>query len=166
MLAVISWSCLLLPMIFGKAEPVGELRPEQDVLCGNARRVERALDEHQQVLRVKGLGQEVIGPFLHGPDRRLDGPEGGHDDDRQERILLLHGLQHFEAVLFRQLEVGEHKADALVRELLDALCAVMGGNDLIPLTLKGLLQHGEHAVFVFYDEDRVHSSNKFTPSAE
>ena len=108
----------------GHAQTVGELLPEQDVLRRDAGGVESALDQHEQMVGVEGLGQKIVGPLLDRLDRDLDRAEGGHDDDRQERIFLLHGLEHFEAVLFRQFQVGQHETDALVGQLSDPLGSV------------------------------------------
>ena len=109
-----------------QAELVGELLLEQDVLRGHAGGVERSLDQHQQMVRVKGLGQKIIGPLLHGLDRGLDRAEGGHHDDRQERVSSFTALSTSKPSFFGSLRSVSTSADALVGKLPDALGAVPG----------------------------------------
>jgi hypothetical protein len=98
----------------GQAKLVGELRLEQDIFSGNAV-ASGALDEHERVVGVEGLGEEVMGPCF-GLDRGLD------RDRARSSMTGRSGSSSFTARgprsrPFREFQVGQHEADALVGEL-------------------------------------------------
>ena len=142
-------------MIFGKPNFSVELFPEEDVLAGHARGIKRALDQNKQMFHIEGFGQKIIGALFHRLDRGLDRSKRGHHDHRQERVVRFHCLQHLETVLLRQLEVRKHQADPFIGKFPDPFGPVLGRDHPVAFGFQGLLEHFEHALFVFYDEDRI-----------
>ncbi len=64
---MISSIWLLLPMIFGKPNLSANSSLQQNILAGHTRGIERALDQHEQMVGVKGLGQENRRPPASPP---------------------------------------------------------------------------------------------------
>ena len=56
------------------------------------------LDHRDRVIHVEGFGQIVEGAALVGTDGALEIGVGGHDDDRQGRVLLVYLAQQVDAV--------------------------------------------------------------------
>src|SRR5262249_26712812 len=50
--------------------------------------LERPLDGQENVIRIEGLGEEIVRSLLHGLDGEVDGPVASDDDDRHVLALL------------------------------------------------------------------------------
>ncbi|OPY04690.1 MAG: hypothetical protein A4E67_02271 [Syntrophaceae bacterium PtaB.Bin038] len=70
-----------------------------------------AVDVQQELVEIDGLRHVVDGPRLHGLDGRLDRAVGGHHDDVELRVELLHLLQHLQAVHARHLVVHQQEVE-------------------------------------------------------
>ena len=114
---------------------------------------ERPSDHQYQFVGVERLGQVVRRALPHGAHGGLDSAEGGHEHDGQLRGVLAELAQKLYAVHARHLQIREHQ---IGRELLgarQALEAVGGGLDLIPLFFQDLRESGPRVRFVVDDED-------------
>ena len=58
---------------------------------------------------LKGLEHVFEGPQLGGLDGRLRGAEGGHDDDRQLGLNLVHGPEGLQAAHPRHAHIHDHQ---------------------------------------------------------
>ena len=136
-----------------QAAPCGQLLAEQQVLGGETPLLERASDEHQQVLGIDGLREEVERPLAHGAHRVLDAAEGGHHDDRHVRVGVLGLSQHAETVTDGQPQVGEHERGTAPCEECAGLGGVAGLGHHVARGLEGEAQHAPKRVLVFDEED-------------
>jgi len=91
----------------GKVQFDGEAFLQDEVLAGEAAVLQRALDEHHQVITVDGFLEEIVRPFLHGRHGVLDRPKSGHDDHGEGRLCLTGGSEDLKTIGAGQLEVGE-----------------------------------------------------------
>jgi hypothetical protein len=82
----------------------------------------------QELLAAEGLGDEVVGPVLHGAHRLLHRAEGGQENDVDVHGDGLDGAQQLQAGEPGHLEVREHEIHAATLELLEGGAAV-GGQD-------------------------------------
>jgi hypothetical protein len=91
----------------------------------------------------EGLGEKVVGPFLHGVDGGADRAVGSHDDDRQSfRVLRpVQLFQHIEAGEFRQRQVQQHEMGRLLRDLLQRLPPVPRSHCAIAEGVQPVFQH-------------------------
>ena len=60
--------------------------------------LEGFLDDHGEMLRVKRLGNEIVGAGFDRFDGALDAAMGGNQNDRQILVGLAHVAQHFDTV--------------------------------------------------------------------
>jgi hypothetical protein len=138
---------------------LGELAPQVGCLGEQATALQRFAHQHQHLVRVERLGDEVEGPLLGGLDCLGDGPVPGHDDDLDRRILRLQQAQQVEAVAIGQDQVHdaegefsgfhpEHRPDGIPRRF-----------NVIALALEGQAQILGDDRFVIHDEDaRLHAA--------
>ena len=113
----------------------------------------RAVQEQEEVVGVDGLGQEVGGAVLHGPDRLLHRSEGGHDDDRHLGVSLPRRFQDVEAAAGGQLQVGQDHQVPLTLETTPGLVGVPGLVHPVATGLQGLPQHRAERLLVLDDQD-------------
>ena len=102
---------------------------------GLLQRLAHALDHR---LPLERLGDEVVGPLLHGGDGRLDGAVGGH---QHHLDLRRHGLERAQQRLAahpRHHQVGDHHRGALAPRHLERLGAGGGLRDAPALALEDL----------------------------
>ena len=90
---------------------------------------EGALDHDAEVLRVGGLGEEVVRAAAHRGDRVGDAAVAGGDDDRDGDLAGVDFLDQLHAVHFGHAQVGnQHRVRARL-EHFERLQAVGGGVD-------------------------------------
>jgi hypothetical protein len=135
------------------AAPDGELLLEQQVLRHDAALLERARHQQRQMIGIDGLGEEVHRPFLHGADRVLDAPVGGHDDDGDVGVDVLRGAQHAEAVAFGQAQIGQDDRRLRLVQQPNGLGLIAGFEDGVLLALQRMPEHRPQRVLVLDDED-------------
>ena len=92
------------------ADDPGLLQPadlffEVAVFAGQAHVFRRLFDHGQQFVIVRGLGQIIPGPDLHGFHGAADVAERGQHDHRGRHPLLVHLLQHIKAAHARHAHV-------------------------------------------------------------
>ena len=76
-------------------------------------------DDDEQLGRLEGLEEVVLGTQAHGLDRGLDGAVGGHDHDGEIGVVGLHAPDQLDAVDAGQAPVGEDQVDVLGLQRLD-----------------------------------------------
>ena len=64
-----------------------------------------------------------------------------------------HGLQKFQAIHARQLEVGDHQVDRTVLQQLQAGFRILGGHGLETVVSQIKFQEAAHFRFVFDNQD-------------
>jgi hypothetical protein len=74
------------------------------VLAPKPRRLERAADDHHQLVDVEGFLDEVVGTLLDGRDRDLDVAVAGDNHHRDRRVVTLRLLQDVDPVELAVLE--------------------------------------------------------------
>jgi hypothetical protein len=78
------------------------------------------------------LREEVEGAPLHRADRVLDGPVGGHEDDRDVRIELARRVEDLVPVRAGELQVGHDREVTAALERLERRLAVHRSSTAYP----------------------------------
>src|SRR3989441_1361708 len=102
-----------------------ELFLEDQILGDELPGLQRLPDDYQEMVRVHRLLQEIERPFLDGLHGALDRPVCGHDDDGDHGILVLDGLQDFQARLPRQLEIRSEEHTSELQSLAYLVCRLL-----------------------------------------
>ena len=109
----------------------------------------------QQPLFFEGLGDEVVGPFFHGLDGRLDGTVSGHDDHRQGGVPLPDRAQELHAVHPRHLHIGENAMDALLKNAERGIRTARTAGLHRQLSLDKPLEKTRYIGVIVNDQDRL-----------
>ena len=112
---------------------LAERLAQRAILLAKLVRVEFLADHQHQFGERERLQDVVAGAGLHRFHGGFDGAVGGHHDDGQVRVDALGGLQEFEAVHSRQLEIGDDQVELFLAEQLQAGFGVGGGVGVNPL---------------------------------
>ena len=110
---------------------MAELAPEPVDLAGALGPVERPLQNHLEAGGIEGLGQVVVGAFLHRLDGALDRALAREHDDGDVGVIHSEGGQEAETVHARHHEVAHHDRGRLLRHPLEGFGAIAGGSDLV-----------------------------------
>ena len=113
------------------------------------------LDQQRQAVHVHGLGQVVVGTFLHGLHSVLDGPMSGEDDHRQTRVLRARPPQQLLSGELRHLQIGDDQVDVPAAKQLRRSLAVRSEGNLVAVELQHLAQALTDVLLVIHDEDVV-----------
>ncbi len=79
-----------------------------------------------EVIRVDGLGDEVVGSLLHRLDRRFHGAMGGDDDDRNADRFLAQRAKHLDPAHLGHSQVQQHQVRHVAPDCRQSLLAVAG----------------------------------------
>src|SRR5262249_13838649 len=112
------------------------------------------LDAEDQVFRLKGLAQIVVGALLHQLDRALDRPERRQDDDRDARGLDRQGAHELVAPHPRHVEVGDDRGIGSGLGRGKSLLPAGGGRHRVARRFEDGLDEAARRVLVVHDEDR------------
>jgi hypothetical protein len=112
------------------------------------------------VLHVHGLGEEVLRPELHGPDRSADVRFGGEEDDRG--VPLAEALQHLHAVDPGKVEVEDDHFGPEPVEGGQARLATQLPGDLVAELLEVVADAAQHIDIVIDEENRYRHSVTLT----
>ena len=141
---------------------LGELAPQVGGLGEEPAALERLADQHQHLVGVEGLGDEVEGALLGRLHRLGDGPVPGHDDDLDRRVLGLEQPQQVEAVAVGQDQVHDGQGELAGLHAEHGADRVARGLDVVALALEGQAEILGDDRLVIDDEDaRLHA---FQPS--
>jgi hypothetical protein len=99
------------------------------------------------------LGDVVVGPLLHGGNRRLRGGESGNHDHDGLRRDLLHHLEQIEAAAPGHLDVADHDVEIVGLDCDQGGVDVDSGDHVETLAAEEDLQELPHALLVVDDED-------------
>ena len=83
-------------------------------------------DQEAEVLRVRGLGEEVVGPHTHGLNGLVDAAVAGGHDDRHRQASSLNLLDQLHAVDLGHSKIGDDDAVRLLLKHRQGLGAVGG----------------------------------------
>ena len=132
---------------------VPQLAAQAPVLAREQLLLERLLDDDADLVDLEGLGDVVVGAFLHRADRRLGAREGGdHDDDRLGRDLVRRA-QQIEPRAARHLDVRDHDVELVFLEMGARGVEIPGRDDVVALAAEEDLEEFLHAALVVDDED-------------
>src|SRR5207247_944660 len=138
-------------------EPIGRAKrlPVVAVLTGQASRLERATDDHDDLLHPERLGQVVIRAGAHRLDRGLDAGERREDHDRQLRLDGAQALEDREPIEVGHAEVDERQVEGLALRQAHARFAAGGQADAVALPPEHLGQQLAGYPVVVGDEQRL-----------
>ena len=105
---------------------VAQLAPQPLDLTQRRLPLDRLVEQHAQPLGVDRLAQVVIGAFLHGGDRRVDGALRRQDQHGQAVQLLAQGTEQIEAGPPRHHQIAHDDRGAERRHLLQRFVHVAG----------------------------------------
>ena len=98
------------------AAPVRRRSRSRRDSTSKARRCGGALEGGGELFEGEGLGEIVAGAGAHGFDCRVDGGEGGHDDDDGLGMVGVDVFEQREAAAAGKLEVEQEDIDGAVGE--------------------------------------------------
>ena len=102
--------------------------PERPVLVQNFRHAHGPVDAGRQHLGVDGFGDVIKRAVPDGFDRRIQGIDTAHHEDRNGEVLRLHPLQKLDAADARHADIGQHHVNLFLFQRLEG--AFGAGHDL------------------------------------
>ena len=120
------------------------------------RLLDRAADEFDRIVDIKGLRQVLESTALERRHRRLQIRVSGHDDDRQAGMLGLDGRQQFEPGRSRHADIGHQHLRRIVRQGVDRLTCRSEHAASDALARERLFQNPADGLVVVDDPDRFH----------
>jgi len=122
-------------------------------------------DDDGEVVHVDGLGEKIVGAFLHGLHGPVDGPMGGHHDDRQIESLApvvpspRQLLEHVQSGEPRHFHVQQHEARRLPLDGFDRVGSVVRKDRLVAGGLQPVLEdRGNVRVVVNHEDFSLHAA--------
>ena len=100
------------------------------------------LDNQQQLVHLKRLGDVVVCTQLDRTDRRIHRPMGRNQDHFRRRAPLLAGLQNRQSVGAGKAQVGNHDIKLTRAQDRQPFCSSGGRHDLTADALQSI-QHGQ-----------------------
>ena len=148
-----------------EGEDPPERRPSHERLArGEAG--EEALDPGEQLGRVEGLDEVVVGAGPQAADLLFHLALGGQHDDRDVGAGAFLGpdlRRHLVAVELRQHDVEEHEGGVIGAPHPEALRPVAGDDDVVALLAKRVREKPLDVRVVVDDEDLGRHQLRFTP---
>ena len=114
---------------------------------------EGALDDHQERRQLDRLGEELLGSFLDGLHREIDGAVAGEEHDGQGGVLGLQGRQHLEAVAVGQGKIHDRGVHHLAAQGLPNRGEALDLDDPEALAAQEPAEGEAHVRFVVDDEN-------------
>ncbi len=102
--------------------------------------LEDPLDQEAEMVGVVGLGDEIVGARLHGPQRLGRVAERGQNDHSHRQPLGAHLGQQVEPAQVGHPQVGDHQVVSLGAELIPGRAAVAGGIDFKAVGFEDLAE--------------------------
>ena len=133
-----------------------QLRGELPVLLSDLVLVERLRDERLeaiQLLGVEGFLDVVVGALLHGLHGRVHSSLPGDDDALGRNLTELELAEQRQPVELRHLQIGQHDAVPVHRELVERLLSVGDDLDAVAGILEDRAESGRDRGFVVRDEN-------------
>ena len=85
----------------------------------------------QQLTRLEGFDQIILRALAHRRYRTLDTGIGGHQQNRQPRLLLANLLQQLMAIHARHVHITQYQTERLARQLSQRLLSTGAGADCV-----------------------------------
>ena len=114
---------------------------------------QRAADQGDGLVYVKGLGQVLEGTTLVGGNGAVEIRVGGHDDHWQLRITLAHGGQQIQAAGAGHADVADENVRMLALQTRQGGVCAVKGDRLHAFLLQGFLQYPADGAVVVDDPD-------------
>ncbi len=100
----------------GAAEALAQRRAQRHRLAAQARLVDGAAQEDDQLVELEGLGQVVVGALADRLDGAVDGTVRGHDQHRPLRLQEPRLRHQRQAVHLGHAQIGDQRVEALLGE--------------------------------------------------
>jgi len=115
----------------------------------------------EEIFRIVGLGDEVIGAAGQGPDDVFGIGKGGEKDDGGplEFPVRLDGPAELVAVHARHDDIADHQGGAVAAGGRQTFITVPGHDDPVALARQQVSEIGGLRLAVFYDQDRFRRHN-------
>ena len=111
-----------------------------------------------EVVQLEGLFQVIVGPLLHGFDRRFDRAKSSNDNHhcgRVKRAGLLQNIQPLRARSF-QVQVRNDQVRAVAFHPFQGCFATVVREDLMPLLAQQIRHHLQHGDLVIDNHNIGH----------
>src|SRR5208337_2243598 len=109
---------------------------------------EGVVDAVSDVVRVKGLGDIIVGAILEGCDGRLHTGVAGDDDHEHFGVDLAHAALELDAIGAGHLDVDEGQVKALRGHLGERILGTLGHGDAVAFLAKPLIERVADNQFV------------------
>ena len=120
--------------------------------------VDRAADQLHRLGHVEGLGQVLEGAALEGAHRAVQVGVGGHDDDRQAGVALLHRAEQVDAGAAGHADIAhQHLRLVAAVERRHHVARVREAADRVFLARQRPLQYEADRLVVVNDPDGFHA---------
>ena len=113
--------------------------------------LERAIDEHLDLVAVEWLLDVVVRAELHRFDRGLHGGKRGHQHHRHFRLELLDLGQQFDPRHLRHLQIRDDQINLRARQASQRDRALIGRDDFVPFASQNGGERVSHHVLVVDD---------------
>ena len=130
-----------------------ELAPQALEVVRQTTELERAVDQHGDLIQVEGLRQVVVRAALGGLDRVGHRVLRGHDDDQRVDLLLARLGEDVEPRYVRHADVEEGNVVGLAPQGIQGLAAAADGGDFVTLLAARALEDPADRLFVVRDQD-------------
>ena len=104
---------------------------QHPVLAFEPFRPEQPFDHKLHLVKLKGFSDIIVGPQLHGLNRRRDGPVAGQNDHFRTGFVGFDDLDKLESVELRQAQVHQGYIVPFTTQERQGLLAVTGGSRLV-----------------------------------
>jgi hypothetical protein len=118
--------------------------------------VERAADQVDGLIDVERLRQIFVGAALEGGHRGVEIRIGGHHDDRDRGVALLHRLQQLEARQPRHADIGHQHFRRAAGERFERILRGRKRVERDAFSTERLLDHPADGAVIVDDPDRFH----------
>ena len=139
-----------------EAEAAAQLVAQLQVVAQEGALLQRALDDHGDLVDLERLGQIVVSAALHRRDGGLGRGKGGDDNHLRVRLRFFHRLQHVEAAAVLHFQIGDHHVERLIVDGLLRGAGRFGQRHLVAGARQRDAQEVAHRPLVVDDQNLAH----------
>jgi hypothetical protein len=110
------------------------------------------VDTMSDIVRVKGLGDIIVGAILEGRDGGFHAGVAGHDDHEHFGVDLVHAALQLDAIRAGHLDIDERQVKALRGHLGERVLGTFGHGDIVAFLAKPLIERVADNQFVIDNE--------------